>query len=100
MLKRLVDQIVFTQNIKNYLSNLPCPLSLLLKLSYNTGSLPKEWNMANCCIVVHAKGGKDNVENYRPISLTSLVMKTFEHIIKQELPLRASHLFDIRQNEF
>ena len=35
---------------------------------------------------------KHEVSNYRPISLTSLVMKTFERIIKDEL-LKHTHSF-------
>ena len=67
------------------------PLSLLLKVSdlthYNTGSLPKEWKLANA-VSVHKKGSKDDIKNYRPISLTCLVMKLFERILKEELLLR------------
>ena len=40
--------------------------------------------MANV-IPVHKKGSKDDIENYRPISLTCLVMKTFERIIRKGL---------------
>ena len=46
------------------------------------------------------KGNKDNVENYRPISLTSLVMKTLKRILKDEFLLRTSHLLDSRQHGF
>ena len=40
--------------------------------------------MANV-VPVHKKGAKDSVENYRPILLTSLVMKIFEKVIRDEL---------------
>ena len=72
---------------------------MLFKLSYNSGSLPKDWRVANV-VPVHKKGNKDNIENYRPISLTSLVMKTFERILKKELLLRTAHLLDDRQHGF
>ena len=81
----------------------PCifayPLSLILKVSYNTGSLPKEWKLANV-VPIHKKGGEDDIKNYRPISLTCLVMKLFERILKEELLLRTSHLLDSRQHGF
>ena len=51
-------------------------------------------------VPIHKKGSKENVENYRPISLTSLVMKTFECIIKRELLNRTEHLLDDRQHGF
>ena len=40
------------------------------------------------------------MENYRPISLTSLVMKAFERILKEEILIRTSHLLDDRQHAF
>ena len=85
--------------LKNCAVSLAYPLSLMFKLSYNSGSLPKDWKLANV-VPVHKKGSKDKIENYRPISLTSLVMKTFEKILKQEILLRTSHLLDERQHGF
>ena len=85
--------------LKNCANTLAYPLSLLFKISYNTGSLPKEWKIANV-VPIHKKGSKDDIKNYRPISLTSLVMKTFERILKDELLIRTSHLLDCRQHGF
>ena len=51
-------------------------------------------------IPVHKKGSKDKVKHYRPISLTFLVMKAFERILKEEILIRTSHLLDDRQHGF
>jgi hypothetical protein len=51
-------------------------------------------------VPVNKKGSKDDVENYRPISITSLVMKTFEIIIKKELLFRKMPLLNHRQLGF
>ena len=85
--------------LKNCAVGLAQPLSILFRLSYNTGVIPREWRQANV-VPIHKKGSKENIENYRPISLTSLVMKTFERIIKDELLSRTSHLLDERQHGF
>ena len=85
--------------LKKCAASLSTPLSLLFSLSYNTGSIPKEWKMANI-VPVHKKGSKDDIENYRPISLTSLVMKTLERVIKEELLIRIMPLLDTRQHGF
>ena len=71
----------------------------MFKISYNLGSLPREWKLANV-VPIHKKGSKDDIENYRPISLTSLVMKTFQRILKHEILLRTSNLLDNRQHGF
>ena len=85
--------------LKNCAVSLAYPLSLLFKLSYNTGSVPREWKLAHV-VPIHKKGSKENIENYRPISLTSLVMKTFERILKEEILVHTSHLLDTRQHGF
>ena len=51
---------------KNCSESLAYPLSLIFKISYNTGSLPKEWKLANV-VPIHKKGSKDDIKNYRPI---------------------------------
>ena len=85
--------------LKNCAVGLAQPLSSLFQLSYNSGIIPWDWKFANV-VPVHKKGSKENVENYRPISLTSLVMKTFERILKQELLIHTAHLLDGRQHGF
>ena len=85
--------------LKHCAASLSHPLSMLFRLSYNSGCLPNDWKVAHV-VPVHKKGCKDNVENYRPISLTSLVMKTFERILKQELLFHTAHLLDERQHGF
>ena len=85
--------------LKNCAINISYPLSLLFKLSYCSSSLPDEWKLAHV-VPVHKKGSKANVENYRPISLTSLVMKTFERIVRDELMLRCNRYLDQRQHGF
>ena len=85
--------------LKYCAANLAYPLSIIFKLSYNSRSLPSEWKQANI-VPVHKKGPKDYIENYMPISLTCLVMKVFERIIKEDLLIRTAHLLDKRQHGF
>ena len=75
------------------------PLSLIFTVSYNSGCIPQEWKLAHV-VPVHKKGCKQNIENYRPISLTCLVMKTFERLIKDKILDKTSHLLDSRQHGF
>ena len=79
--------------------SLSVPLSLIFRKSYYSSSLPKEWKMANV-VPVHKKGSKSDVENYRPISLTSIVVKTLERIVRDELMIRCNILIDQRQHGF
>ena len=85
--------------LKECAVSLAYPLSIIFNTCFRTGQLPLEWKIANV-VPIHKKGNKSNVENYRPISLTSLVMKSFERIIRDELYTRCEHLLDSRQHGF
>ena len=85
--------------LKNCAFSIAYPLSLIYKTSYNTGCIPNEWKLGNV-VPVHKKGTKSLVENYRPISLTCLVMKIFEAQIRDTLLARCQHLLDHRQHGF
>ena len=73
--------------LKNCAVSLAYPLSIIFRTSYNSGMIPQDWKLANV-VPVYKKGSKMSVENYRPISLTSLVMKIFEKIIRDEIMIR------------
>ena len=85
--------------LKACANSLALPLSILFQLIYNTGILPAEWKRANI-VPVFKKGVKENIENYRPISLTCISAKVMERIIYDELFSRTFHLIDSRQNGF
>ena len=78
--------------LKNCADGLAYPLSKLYKVCYNTGHLPSQWKEANV-VPIHKKGSKMLVENYRPISLTCLVMKIFERILKDKIIGYTSHSY-------
>ncbi|GBP52317.1 Probable RNA-directed DNA polymerase from transposon BS [Eumeta japonica] len=56
----------------------------LLTNTYNniltSGSIPKQWEKSHI-ILIHKRGDKEDIENYRPISLMSNVYKVFAEII-------------------
>lgn len=85
--------------LKHCSSSLAYPLSLLFKVSYSTGCIPNDWKTANV-VPVHKKGDKGSVENYRPISLTSLVMKIFEKVIRDELLAKCQNKLNPFQHGF
>jgi len=75
------------------------PLALLFNICYSNGCIPADWKLANV-VPVHKKGSKAEVTNYRPISLTSIIMKIYERIIRDDLTGRCHHLIDSRQHGF
>ena len=51
-------------------------------------------------VPIYKKGDKSDVNNYRPISLTSLVVKVMEIRIRDELYNRCKHLINNKQHGF
>ena len=50
----------------------------------NNSEVPADWKLANV-VPIFKKGNKEDISNYRPISLTSIVCRIMEKIIKHEL---------------
>lgn len=65
-------------------NELTAPLTKLFNLSLSNGIMPDDWKEANI-IPIFKKGKKDKCENYRPVSLTSIVCKIFESILKEAI---------------
>ena len=70
--------------LKETLNEISKPLSDLFNLSLKTCKVPQEWKFANVT-PIFKKGSKDQPENYRPISLTSVVCKLLENILRDKI---------------
>src|SRR5215813_148701 len=60
------------------------PLAEIFQLSVNSGMIPRDWKDASVS-PLFKKGNKSEPENYRPVSLTSVVCKILESIIKDSI---------------
>ena len=85
--------------LKHCSDSLAYPLSKMFNLVYNVGCIPSEWKTSNI-VPIHKKDDKSDVENYRLISLISLVMKVFERILYEELLNHTEAKIDPRQHGF
>ena len=59
------------------------PLTILYTQSISSGVLPDEWKQAHVA-PIFKKGQRNQASNYRSVSLTSLVVKILESIIRSE----------------
>ena len=82
-------------------ASLAVPLTLIFKASLKSGSIPSLWSEA-IVTPLFKKGKKTDAANYRPISLTSVVCKVMEKIVKKSLMefLNKNELISIRQHGF
>ena len=66
--------------LQNLARELAPVLHFIFEQSLNTGDLPAEWTLANVA-PIFKKGSKLQAVNYRPVSLTCISCKLFEHIV-------------------
>ena len=70
--------------LKECADHLSHPLYCLFRDSLNTGIIPDIWKTANVT-PIYKKGSKSDSLNYRPVSLTSVVCKVLERIIRNRI---------------
>ena len=77
------------------------PLTAIFNLSLKSGTVPHDWKLANVS-PIYKKGSRNLPENYRPISLTSIVCKMMESLIRNRIMehLRDRNLLSIKQHGF
>ena len=77
------------------------PLSIIFNKSFQSGSLPKMWSCANI-VPLFKKGNKLDPTNYRPVSLTSVLCKTMERIVRDKMMdfLNVNNLINVNQHGF
>ena len=76
---------IFLKKTKETISK---PLALLLRKSIDEGKIPEIFKLAYVT-PIHKGGTRQKPEQYRPVSLTSHIMKVFERVIKKKI---MSHL--------
>jgi Reverse transcriptase (RNA-dependent DNA polymerase)/Endonuclease-reverse transcriptase len=57
-------------------------LTQLYNFSWYYSIVPDEWKSANVC-ALFKKGERTNANNYRPISVTLIIIRTMEHLIQR-----------------
>ena len=60
------------------------PVAFLLNMILASGTMPKDWKLA-FVTPIYKKGSKNIAENYRPISLTSVLCKIMESLIREHV---------------
>ncbi|KAF1556515.1 hypothetical protein FQV20_0001978, partial [Eudyptula albosignata] len=70
--------------LRELVEELAKPLSIIYQQSWLTGEVPDDWRLANVT-PTYKKGWKEDLGNYRPVSLTSVPGKIMEQFILRVL---------------
>ena len=70
--------------LSEYGDILSIPLAFIFNRSIETSSVPQDWREANVT-PIFKKGAKNKTDNYRPVSLTSILCKILESLIRDKL---------------
>ena len=73
-----------TKLLKEIVEQISTPLAKLFNLSLEEGIVPSEWKKANITPLLKT-GSRNKPENYRPVSLTSVVSKLLETLIRDHV---------------
>lgn len=84
--------------LKESSSELAPILTSLFQQSFDNGALPSAWKDANIT-AIFKKGHAADPKNYSPVSLTSLIAKTMEHIICKQICTHLSGNLVISQHQ-
>ena len=87
--------------IKEGIDQLAEPLKLIFEHSFNFGEIPMDWSLA-FITATFKKGNKSDPVNYRPVSLTSIICKLMETMVREDVMkhMKSYKLFSQKQFGF
>ncbi|GAB0206006.1 mitochondrial enolase superfamily member 1 [Grus japonensis] len=84
--------------LRELVEELAKPLSIIYQQSWLTGEVPDNWRLANVTLI-YKKGQKEDLGNYRPVSLTSVLGKIMEQLILSALTRQVQDNQEIRPSQ-
>ena len=99
--KALGPDCISPHILKKCATQLAVPLAIIFQRCLSSQQWPSQWKVARVC-AIHKKKSRADPQNYRPISLLSVLGKAFESIIAAKMSkfFDSHHLLNSRQFGF
>ena len=94
------DDGIFGEMLAFGHSQLAFATGLFFESLYMLRATPRSWNNANIALVWKKKGDKEDVKQYRPISLISRLRMVFENMLRPHLERTVESFVDVAQGGF
>ena len=71
--------------LKEVFEEIAWPVTAIFNVSLTSGVVPNEWKTANVTAIFKNKGKKNIAGNYRPVSLTCILCKVLESLVREHI---------------
>ena len=71
----------FVKELAEFISE---PLGIIFRNSIESGNIPTQWKEARVS-AIHKKGNKKMASNYRPVSITSVLCRILENLVRNQI---------------
>ena len=88
--KSNIKDCIHPRILKEVKENVIEPLHIIFNMSMDTGKVPDRWKLGTVT-PLHKGGDRHQAKNYRPITLTSILCRIMERIMKKRI---MTHLID------
>ena len=87
--------------LKELANEISIPITIIFNTSLRMMELPVEWRQGQIS-AIFKKGNRKLASNYRPVSLTSIICKTMEHVVREHIitHMKRNKLFSEKQYGF
>ncbi|KAG7311380.1 hypothetical protein JYU34_002422 [Plutella xylostella] len=75
---------ITNETLKCYMEELIEPIQVIFNNILTTGKIPKQWNVSTITLL-HKKGSRRDINQYRPITLSSCLYKLFMTLLKNRI---------------
>ena len=88
------------KTIKEVVSEILSPLTIICQQSLSQGKFPTEWKCAKVVPIYKGKGNRESASCYRPISICNCLSKILESVVREQLQKHIDKIAPLSNNQY